>query len=317
MKPKRWLWSAALSISVGLGLAGGLALAVFTTPTPAWAGVFAYNQIAVISWRGGGDSVPAAAATRGWPAPMFYTAPEEGALPGGPEGSRPTGVWAPGDTVSRTLMVKNIDPTYLVQIDRLQVALQGDMGLAPWFSLVVTGPNEQELYRGSLADLASGILTLPSPVVLPRNLEQAVRFEATLNLDTDQGYQGRTVKADLSLWTSPVRGELVIDIHPSSWPNPINPGARGSIPVAINGSATLHVRSINSDTVQFGPNQIRPLRPPGFEDWNGDGREDMILHFDTRSSGIGCGMTLAVLTAASYEGVLYEAADAIVTRPCR
>lgn len=109
---------------------------------------------------------------------------------------------------------------------------------------------------------------------------------------------------------------MAIDIHPNSWPNPINPGAEGQTPVAINGSAHFDVTMLDDSTARFGPSQAPPAKPAGFEDWNKDGYLDIVLHFDTQKTGITCGMTEASLTIAALDGTAYQGTDAIVTPAC-
>jgi hypothetical protein len=53
------------------------------------------------------------------------------------------------------------------------------------------------------------------------------------------------------------------------------------------------------------------------EDVDGDGDTDMILHFNTRDTGIQCGDTSASLTGETFSGQEIEGTDAITTVGCR
>lgn len=311
---KRWFSTVGLAAALAAGVVGGLALAVLSNPHPA----FSYNQVSIVSWRGGGDAVPADALTAGWSAPMFYTSAAEGAPDGGPPGLFPTGVWAPGDTVARILTVRNADSDHMMQLYSMEVRMDGDLELAPWLSLTVRDPADRILYEGRLSELAAGgFIPFAHPMTLRIGGQSDLTFTVSLSREIDQRHQGKSVQADFTLSARSATIPAIIDIHPNSWPNPINPGGHGSTPVAINGTDTLDVHTLNWSTARFGPGQAAPVRPAAFEDWNGDGREDMILHFGTQSTGITCGMTSATLTVASFAGEVYEGADAIVTPPCR
>lgn len=313
MRLRRLLTNMSLLGALAMGTAGGFALAIASEPLPA----FSYDRTAIISWRGNGDTVPTNAAAVGWAGPMFYTTPAEGAEPSGPQGRFPTGKWAPGDSISRVLTVKNIDADDTFQLERLQIHISGDTILAPRLTLSVQTHEGQYLYTGTLADFANEeTLPLSHPVPLARGAQTDLTFTVSLDREADNTYQARTVKADIILTASQVIIPIIIDVHPSSWPNPINPGSRGTIPVAINGSATLNVRTLTWETARFGPGQAEPLRH-SYEDWNHDGYTDLMLKFDNRDSGFRCGMTEARLTIRDQSGTLYEGSDPIVTPPCR
>jgi len=313
MRLKRLITKASLLGAVAVGSICGLALAAASEPIPA----FSFYHASIISWRGNGETLPNNVATAGWAGPMFYTTAAEGATPSGSPGRYPTGRWAPGDSVTRVLTVKNIDCDDTLQVDQLQIRLTGDSILAPKMALVVGNAENQILYSGTLENFA-GQTTLPlaAPVVLPRGSQKNLTFTVSLDRAASNTYQNRLLKADIIVVARQVIHPLVIDVHPSSWPNPINPGARGNIPVAVNGSAGFDVRSLDWRTARFGPGRAEPLRK-SYEDWNGDGYEDLMLKFDNRESGFACGMTEAVLTISSNGGELYEGSDPIVTPPCR
>lgn len=82
---------------------GGATFALFTdsaSVAPTAQDVMVAGNVDIDSYRDGFDTIPG---------PMFYTTPEEGATPTEPsfKGLKPTGVWAPGDTKIRSLIVYN------------------------------------------------------------------------------------------------------------------------------------------------------------------------------------------------------------------
>ena len=98
---------------------------------------------------------------------------------------------------------------------------------------------------------------------------------------------------DLSL--TPVGGcpallVVDIDVKPSGGdPKPLNLNGNGVVPVAIFGSTPVDVRDIDVDTVRFGlgGSEAVPVHVSGhFEDVDGDGKEDLVLHFREGDLGV-------------------------------
>ena len=78
-----------------------------------------------------------------------------------------------------------------------------------------------------------------------------------------------------------------VDIKPGSFPNPINPSSRGVVPVAILGSESFDVRTIDAATIEIDDDRlpgdgVAPTRvQKSLEDVNGDGFLDLSLKFAT------------------------------------
>lgn len=107
---------------------------------------------------------------------------------------------------------------------------------------------------------------------------------------------------------------LLIDIKPGSYPNSINPGSQGRIPVAILTNETFDATTVDPTTVRFGPNNAKAAHS-AIEDVDGDGDLDMILHFRTQETGIEHGDTEAILTGETRGGISIEGTDTIRTVP--
>jgi len=92
---------------------------------------------------------------------------------------------------------------------------------------------------------------------------------------------------------------LNVDIKPAGYPNSVNPRSRGVIPVAILGSDSFDVATIDEATLRFGPDGA-PIahRHAHFEDVNLDGIIDLVTHYRVRDTGIACGDTSAALSGA-------------------
>lgn len=107
---------------------------------------------------------------------------------------------------------------------------------------------------------------------------------------------------------------VVIDIKPGSFPNSINPRSQGVIPVAILTTGTFDAAAVDAATVRFGATGTEAVpRHAALKDVDGDGDINMILHFDTQSTGIWCGDTAALLTGETDDGQAFEGSDSIVT----
>jgi hypothetical protein len=93
---------------------------------------------------------------------------------------------------------------------------------------------------------------------------------------------------------------LSIDIKPGSFPNGINPGSQGSIPVAILSNPTFDAPSrVDQTNVLFGRTGDEESLNfcSGAEDVNGDGLLDLVCHFTTELTGFRPGDTQGILKA--------------------
>jgi len=110
-----------------------------------------------------------------------------------------------------------------------------------------------------------------------------------------------------------------IDIKPGSDPNSINTKSMGVVPVAILGSVDFDVTTVDVTTLAFGPDGASPkhdLTDPDtydehLQDVNGDGFLDLVSHYKQKETGIACGDTEAILTAATNDGTTIEGTDSV------
>lgn len=111
---------------------------------------------------------------------------------------------------------------------------------------------------------------------------------------------------------------VVIDIKPGSFPNSINPRSGGKIPVAILTTGTFDANTVDPTTVLFGRTGTEAVSVhAALEDVNGDGKLDLVLHFNTQTTGIQCGDTSASLTGKTTSGTAIEGSDSIRTVGCK
>jgi len=98
-------------------------------------------------------------------------------------------------------------------------------------------------------------------------------------------------------------GGVTIDIKPGSDPNSINLKSKGVIPVAILGSVTFDVTTVDVTTLKFGPNLASTAHDltdsivyaDHLQDVNVDGFTDLVCHFKTQKLGLVEGSTEATL----------------------
>ena len=113
--------------------------------------------------------------------------------------------------------------------------------------------------------------------------------------------------------------EVSIDIKPGSDPNSINLKSKGLIPVAILGSATFDVTTVDVTTLLFeGALPAHDLSDPlvyadHLQDVNGDGYLDLVSHYRTQDTGITKGDTSATLTGLTNTGWLIVGTDSVRT----
>lgn len=91
--------------------------------------------------------------------------------------------------------------------------------------------------------------------------------------------------------------EVEVDVKPGSKENVINTKSRGVVPVAILGSAGLDVRQIDVSALRFGPKEASEAHGRGhYEDVNGDGALDLVVHFRVQECGFESQDETATLT---------------------
>jgi hypothetical protein len=125
-------------------------------------------------------------------------------------------------------------------------------------------------------------------------------------------------------YVTAITDEVLVDVKPGGFPNSINPGSRGRIPVAVlttdatDNTSTFDATTVDPLTVRFGTTgtEAAPVHY-ALEDVDGDGDVDLILHFSTQSTGIKCGDISVALTGETFEGQAIQGTDSIETPGCR
>ncbi len=119
----------------------------------------------------------------------------------------------------------------------------------------------------------------------------------------------------------PGPAEISIDIKPGSYPNAINLGSNGVIPVAILSTEDFTATTIDPDTVSLAGSGVA-VRGKGNkslatqEDVNGDGLMDLVVKVETENLDPGTFQNgLAILQVIVDGTVIYEGSDEIIIVP--
>ena len=108
---------------------------------------------------------------------------------------------------------------------------------------------------------------------------------------------------------------VAIDIKPGSFPNSINLGSNGVVPVAILSSVVFDGTTVDPTTITLADASVR-LRGNGtpiavFEDVNNDGRLDLVVQVNTEALQLSDGDTQAMLTGRTFDGKSITGTDSV------
>lgn len=107
---------------------------------------------------------------------------------------------------------------------------------------------------------------------------------------------------------------ITVDIRPRA----LNPKSQGVIPVVILSTADFDASSVDPLSVRFAAGGAQEAHQTGHsEDANGDGKNDLMLHFSLAAAGIQCGDSYAELSGATQSGQTVRGMDAFVTVGCK
>jgi hypothetical protein len=105
------------------------------------------------------------------------------------------------------------------------------------------------------------------------------------------------------------------DIKPNALPNAINLGNGGTVAVAIFSTPSFDATTIDPSSVTLASAPVK-LRGQGtammsFEDINGDGLDDVMLHVSTQSFQLSTGDVAAVLEGMTFDGTKIIGVDSV------
>lgn len=106
--------------------------------------------------------------------------------------------------------------------------------------------------------------------------------------------------------------DVLIDIKPGSYPNSINLGSRGVVPVAVLTTEGFDASTVDPVSVQFA--DAYPLRWTT-KDVDYDGDLDLLFHFKTQELNLDMYSTEATLTGETFGGMPVQATDQVSIVP--
>ena len=103
-----------------------------------------------------------------------------------------------------------------------------------------------------------------------------------------------------------------IDIKPGSYPNSINLGSKGVVPVAVLTTDEFDASNLDPVTILFaGASPLRWIQ----EDVDWDGDMDLLFHFKTQELNLDSNSTEVVFTGQTFGGVSVEGLDSVKIVP--
>ena len=145
--------------------------------------------------------------------------------------------------------------------------------------------------------------------------------EGTTLFTTLSGYSNGDYTLLVTGVTSSLMLHMNIDIKPGKDTSyaPINPKARGKIPVALLGAKDFHVSDVNVDSLTFGHtgNENSLSKCHGREDINDDGFPDMVCHFENQRAEFSQTDEEAILKGRLDDGSAFEGRGLLKVVPAK
>jgi hypothetical protein len=146
--------------------------------------------------------------------------------------------------------------------------------------------------------------------------DQALVVEALLDYIADPACGSWLVRATSISSPFSVTIEVNVDTDFNSTtpaPATFNIDSEGAMHVAILGSPTFNVSTIDPTSVRFGPSGAPNVIPAFLQDVNDDGIPDLILAFVPKNAGFGCYDTVAVLSGVTYSKQPFSGSETVQT----
>jgi hypothetical protein len=172
----------------------------------------------------------------------------------------------------------------------------GEDLLAEFLKLDIIDPDDPEDWQ-VMVRVADEWIPLPTQA---ESVESGVKVTFTLSIEH--------LKTSLFGIFKPVTVPVAIDIKPGSYPNSINLGSHGNVPVAILSSAEFDATTVDPTTVTLANAAVK-LKGKGTpmasaEDVNGDGLLDLVVHVSTDALDLTDSDEEAILRGEVFGGAL-------------
>lgn len=123
------------------------------------------------------------------------------------------------------------------------------------------------------------------------------------------------VNFDLKYATKDLAINVIIDIKPGSFPNTINLGSHGTVPVTIFSTTSFDATTIDPATITLAsaPVKLKGKGTPmaSFDDINQDGILDLVVHVSTEALQLNNSDTQAIVEGQTFSGDTIRGTDSV------
>ena len=192
-------------------------------------------------------------------------------------------------------------------------------GSALVYSTYLGGTRDVNNQTGSARDVGVGIAVDTAGNAYVTGQTEADNFPTTVNAFQQSPPLNSIRNAFVAKISEVQVVEVTIDIKPGSFPNSINLGSNGNVPVAIFSSATFDATTVDPLTVTLADVGVK-VRGNGTpqaseQDVNGDGLLDLVVHIDTEGLSLTEGDEEAVLTGQTFSAATIQGSDLVRVVP--
>ena len=177
-------------------------------------------------------------------------------------------------------------------------------------------PFSGALASAEIYDPVTGTWSLTASMNVARQFHQGTRLAdgRVIVVGGESFFGDPLASAEIFSYDSNVL-TVAIDIKPNALPNTINLGSDGTVAVAIFSTLSFDATTVDpgSVTLASAPVKLRGQATPmaSFDDVNGDGLPDLVVHVSTQSMELSSGDVEAILEGMTFDGTKIQGVDTI------